>query len=86
MSILSNAITPGMYRRGISKSKHKLSDYVVNTIDEIIIETVDFTLKSKNSDFKKTLIFINTFDKFDDYRINKTIELQSQRLIDSISI
>ena len=86
MSKLFNGITPRMYRRGISKSKHKLSDYVVNTIDEIIIETVDFTLKSKNSDFKKTLIFINTFDKFDDYRINQTIELQSQRLIDSISI
>ena len=86
MSKLFNVITPRMYRRGISKSKHKLSDYVVNTIDEIIIETVDFTLKSKNSDFKKTLIFINTFDKFDDYRINQTIELQSQRLIDSISI
>ena len=86
MSSYYKVITPRMYRKGIPKTTHKLSNYIINTINEIIIETVDIALKSNKPNTIKVIFFINLFNKFNEYRIDKTIEDQSQKIFDSISV
>ena len=70
---MKSSINPRNYRKGLSKSEHKLSNYVVNGIKEILLNQTYLFLKEPQTLHEQIrftnwiLLFGKTFSDLKDY-------------------
>lgn len=70
---MRSSINPRNYRRGLSKSEHKLSNYVVYGIKEILLNQTNLFLKEPQTPHEQVrftnwiLVFGETFSDLKDY-------------------